>query len=129
VKCWRICWRAAAPLAAAASRWVYTWQSRRTTITETYHQLYQYQESVYEERMKAEDLTARREKQEQKTCLCEKNAKAHISLLPILLLGSECWSLTKEQSQMLERVHTSCLRASLGSGCQIGSGTHISEKH
>jgi hypothetical protein len=38
--------------------------------------------------------------------------KAYV--LPILLLGSQCWSLTKEQSQTLERVHTSCLRSILG---------------
>ena len=35
-------------------------------------------------------------------------------VLPILLFGSETWALTKEQSLMLERVHTSCLRSILG---------------
>ena len=38
--------------------------------------------------------------------------KAYV--LPILLFGSECWSLTKVQSQKLERVHSSCLRSILG---------------
>ena len=38
--------------------------------------------------------------------------KAYV--LPILLFGRECWSLTKKQSQMLERVHSSCLRSILG---------------
>lgn len=37
--------------------------------------------------------------------------KAYV--LPILLFGSECWALTKEQLQVLERVHTSCLRSIL----------------
>jgi hypothetical protein len=35
-------------------------------------------------------------------------------VLPILLFGSECWALSKKQSLMLERVHTSCLRSILG---------------
>ena len=35
-------------------------------------------------------------------------------MLPILLFGSETWALSKEQSLMLERVHTSCLRSILG---------------
>jgi len=35
-------------------------------------------------------------------------------VLPILLFGSECWSLTKKQLQMLERVHSSCLRSISG---------------
>ena len=35
-------------------------------------------------------------------------------MLPILLFGSECWTLTKVQSQKLERVHSSCLRSILG---------------
>jgi hypothetical protein len=35
-------------------------------------------------------------------------------VLPILLFGSETWALTQEQSLMLERVHTSCLRSILG---------------
>ena len=35
-------------------------------------------------------------------------------VLPILLFGSETWALSKEQSLMLERVHTSCLRSFLG---------------
>ena len=34
-------------------------------------------------------------------------------VLPILLFGSETWALSKEQSRMLERVHTSCLRSIL----------------
>ena len=34
-------------------------------------------------------------------------------VLPILLFGSETWALSKEQSLMLERVHTSCLRLRL----------------
>ena len=38
--------------------------------------------------------------------------KAYV--LPILLFGSECWSLTKVQSQKLERVHSSCLGSILG---------------
>ena len=38
--------------------------------------------------------------------------KAYV--LPILLFGSECWSLTKVQSQKLERVQSSCLRSILG---------------
>ena len=38
--------------------------------------------------------------------------KAYV--MPILLFGSECWALTKEQLQVLERVHTSCLRSILG---------------
>ena len=38
--------------------------------------------------------------------------KAYV--LPILLFVSECWSLTKVQSQKLERVHSSCLRSILG---------------
>ena len=35
-------------------------------------------------------------------------------VLPILLFGSETWALSKKQSLMLERVHTSCLRSILG---------------
>ena len=35
-------------------------------------------------------------------------------VLPILLFGSETWALTKKQSLVLERVHTSCLRQILG---------------
>ena len=35
-------------------------------------------------------------------------------VLPILLFGSETWALTKDQSLMLEGVHTSCLRSILG---------------
>ena len=35
-------------------------------------------------------------------------------LLPILLFGSKCWSVTKEQSQRLGRLHSSCLRSVLG---------------
>jgi len=35
-------------------------------------------------------------------------------VLPILLFGSETWALRLEQSQMLERVHSSCLRSCLG---------------
>ena len=52
------------------------------------------------------------------TVLCSQLAtkvkcyKAYV--LPILLFGSECWSLTKVQSQKLERVHSSCLRSILG---------------
>jgi hypothetical protein len=38
--------------------------------------------------------------------------KAYV--LPILLFGSESWALTQQQLQMLERVHTSCLRRILG---------------
>jgi len=58
--------------------------------------------------------------------------KAYV--LPILLFGSECWSLTKKQSQMLEGVHSSCLRSILGSGCQIGTpmsilGSHVGYAH
>ena len=34
-------------------------------------------------------------------------------MLSILLFGSECWSLTKLQSQKLERVDSSCLRSIL----------------
>ena len=35
--------------------------------------------------------------------------------LPGLLFGSKCWSLTKEQSQRLERVHSSsCFKGILG---------------
>jgi hypothetical protein len=35
-------------------------------------------------------------------------------VLPILLFGSETWSLSQAQSLVLERVHTSCLRSILG---------------
>jgi hypothetical protein len=35
-------------------------------------------------------------------------------VLPILLFGSETWALSKKQSLVLERVHTSCLRRMLG---------------
>lgn len=38
--------------------------------------------------------------------------KAYV--LPILLFGSETWALSKKQSLVLERVHTSCLRKMLG---------------
>ena len=34
--------------------------------------------------------------------------KAYV--LPIVLLGIECWSLTKVQSHKPERVHSSCLK-------------------
>jgi hypothetical protein len=52
--------------------------------------------------------------------------KAYV--LPILLFGSEWRSLTEEQSQMLERVHTSCLRNILGVRLSDRPRhTHISE--
>ena len=35
-------------------------------------------------------------------------------VLPILLFGSETWALSKKQTLVLERVHTSCLREMLG---------------
>ena len=58
--------------------------------------------------------------------------KAYV--LPILLFGSECWSLTKSNRRCLSGCTLAVVGASWGSSCQIGTpmsilGSHVGYAH